>query len=162
MFNVKNPTFFHECKKQSKLVFSHSWKKTNLLCFLHSWKKLTCFVFYTREKKLTCFVFYTPHHSVLFRENGSKVSQSLKKKNWTTIFKALNFFFKMCLLSNKALSSTVCTTHYGISSLGWNLVFWPPRVQESYTSLRLASLASLVSQYASLCIRFLNLWRSKN
>ena len=21
MFNVKNPTFFHECKKQSKLVF---------------------------------------------------------------------------------------------------------------------------------------------
>ena len=98
------------------------------------------------KKKLTCFVFYTPHHSVLFRENGSKVSQSLKKKNWTTIFKALNskfcvffnFFFKMCLLSNKALSSTVCTTHYGISSLGWNLVFWPPRVQESYTSLRLA------------------------
>ena len=44
----------------------------------------------------------------------------------------------MCLLSNKALSLTVCTTHYGISSLGWNLVFWPPRVQESYTSLRLA------------------------
>ena len=77
-----------------------------------------------------------------YLERGSKSKSSqdrttiLRLLTWNFVF--FNFFFKMCLLSNKALSSTVCTTHYGISSLGWNLVFWPPRVQESYTSLRLA------------------------
>ena len=152
----------HYCKN---FIFDRFWTFLDILAKIRKKSENPEFVFSTQWKK--CF-FYSVEKMFFTLSRKNRLFFNLSRKNrvfykWDKLKNKLSTLSKCGLQSNNgSLFNSMYNKLWDQFSRGWNLVFWPPQVQESYTERSVLRNERSEWSKAKRGIQFLNAWRSKN